>query len=289
MSSRLEKILSHITQSELHNKTTSSGFEFHHFQLDNTNKPIILFIHGWPDDYRVFEKQIKLLQENYYCLAVTLPDFGTNIQKGFFRKFYIPSIGDVADDLARVLKTEFPDRYFYLVGHDWGAIFCYILEKRNPDIIKKIATIDVAPSVAMKEVPWVGRFVLLTYQFMLLYSWFLPNFIGKWIGLFFFNLLRAPGRKYGYYYTNYCHWIYASYWLRFFAAWKRELKHYCPKCPGFFAYSAPHFGLKFYSSSFLKRYREAGHIEKQYKADHWIHYKAKSEEYNNDLLKFLND
>jgi len=107
--------------------------------------------------------------------------------------------------------------------------------------------------------------------------------------MFFVFAFRAPSRKYGYTYSNYCQWIYVSYWVRFTAKWKKDLKGYSPKCPAFFAYSTPRLGLKFYSSSYLRRLKELDGIEKQYAGDHWLHYKATSEEYNQDLLKFLNE
>jgi len=155
--------------------------------------------------------------------------------------------------------------------------------------VKKLATIDVGPSVNIKEVSKRGFLMMLVYQLLLAFSWFLPSFIGKRIGLFFVNFFSAPGRKYGYQYSNYCHWVYVSFWMSLFAKWRKEMKGYCPKCPAFFAYSRSRFGLRFFSSAFLKRYREAGYMEKEYEADHWVQYKAKSEEYNKDLLKFLSD
>ena len=38
--------------------------------------PVVVFIHGWPDDASLWRKQVEELAEDYCCLLVTLPNFG---------------------------------------------------------------------------------------------------------------------------------------------------------------------------------------------------------------------
>lgn len=42
----------------------------------NPNGPTLVFVHGWPDDASVFDKMVARLNGEYYCVRVTLPNFG---------------------------------------------------------------------------------------------------------------------------------------------------------------------------------------------------------------------
>ncbi|KAA3600010.1 MAG: alpha/beta hydrolase [Candidatus Scalindua sp. AMX11] len=43
------------------------------------NPPALLFIHGFPDDSSLWEKQVEYFKKNYRCLSVDLPNFGDSI------------------------------------------------------------------------------------------------------------------------------------------------------------------------------------------------------------------
>lgn len=39
-------------------------------------KPILFYIHGWPDTADVWDKQLKFFEDRYCCLAPVLSNFG---------------------------------------------------------------------------------------------------------------------------------------------------------------------------------------------------------------------
>lgn len=53
--------------------------------IGNANGPTLVFVHGWPDDMSLWDKMVARLQGDYYCVRVTLPNFGASTvsPKGF--------------------------------------------------------------------------------------------------------------------------------------------------------------------------------------------------------------
>ena len=44
----------------------------------NKNGPILLFIHGFPDNGSLWDKQVSHFQSEYLCIRLTLPNYDTN-------------------------------------------------------------------------------------------------------------------------------------------------------------------------------------------------------------------
>ena len=55
---------------------TSANGRFEYEVTGNNGKPTLVFVHGWPDDARLWRKQLAALAPGFRCVTVTLPNFG---------------------------------------------------------------------------------------------------------------------------------------------------------------------------------------------------------------------
>jgi len=83
----------------------------------------VLFIHGWPDCARLWDKQIEAFKADYRCINVTMPNYGS--------KPNVNSWGcdfpELTKMLAEVVETKSKTKRVTLVVHDFGSFYGYML------------------------------------------------------------------------------------------------------------------------------------------------------------------
>lgn len=103
------------------------------------SKPLVIFIHGWPDNAAIWVNQFMFLSRNYHCVAVQLPNYLDAMPT---EELYID---EVVDRVGEVLAG----RQAFLVAHDWGANFGYMVAYKFPDLILKYAALDIGNDIQM--------------------------------------------------------------------------------------------------------------------------------------------
>lgn len=53
-----------------HGYADSAGVKIHYAALGDPAKPLIIFIHGFPDYWYTWREQMKVLSKDYYCVAI---------------------------------------------------------------------------------------------------------------------------------------------------------------------------------------------------------------------------
>ena len=51
-------------------------YRFHYCFSGNSNKPLILFLHGFMGNSHEFDEIVNLLADDFYCLSIDLPGHG---------------------------------------------------------------------------------------------------------------------------------------------------------------------------------------------------------------------
>ncbi|CEL95737.1 unnamed protein product [Vitrella brassicaformis CCMP3155] len=107
-------------------------------------KPIIFFIHGFPDDESVWDDAVQHYQGRYQCVCVTLPNCGGVVDRswGFDFPEMLHMLKNTVDD---VNPTGAP---MVVVAHDWGTAYARAFEKAYPHLVKKLVLIDIGPDFA---------------------------------------------------------------------------------------------------------------------------------------------
>src|SRR4051812_6819989 len=110
-----------ITNTDVlnHRQIDAGGLDIHVVECGQSNGSDFLLLHGWPEDWSIYEQVLRLLGKNTRAAAVDLPGIG--------RSTTPPASGNKRSlarqimDIARELDL----RGLTLVGHDVGGQIVY--------------------------------------------------------------------------------------------------------------------------------------------------------------------
>ncbi len=118
-------------------KLTINGLSVNTFGKPE-NKSII-FIHGFPYDYTMWQNQINALKENYYCIAYDVRGLGESyVGDGqYTMEFYVEDLFSIIEEL----KLQKP----VLCGLSMGGYIALRAVERNQDLFGALILCDTRP------------------------------------------------------------------------------------------------------------------------------------------------
>ena len=136
-----------LTHGPLSFTAQACGFD------ENPGGPVVLCLHGFPDDARSFRQQLPALAAGgYRALAPMLRGYEPSSQ---------PADGDhslsaIAEDVIAWID-ELGEERVHLVGHDWGAAISYLAGAMAPERFHSLTTLAVPHQArladAIRKVP----------------------------------------------------------------------------------------------------------------------------------------
>lgn len=144
----------------------------------------LVFIQGWPDDASLWDDIVASLGEKYRCVRVNLPNYDGTITT---RWGY--DTEEIVDAIATVVR-KVAQRPVTLVLHDWGCYWGHAVHYRYPELVARVAGLDVAPHYK----PGAGAILgIVAYQWWLLSAFILGGPVGNWMTRRMAKLGGAPG------------------------------------------------------------------------------------------------
>jgi pimeloyl-ACP methyl ester carboxylesterase len=122
-----------------------------------SGRPVLL-LHGFPDSWHLWERQIRALAANgYRVIAPDLRGHGGSDRPEAAAAYRMPRlIGDVLAVLA-----HFGVDQTAVVGHDWGAALAWNLTFRHPEIVERLTVLSVghpgasiAAGITQRQLSW---------------------------------------------------------------------------------------------------------------------------------------
>jgi pimeloyl-ACP methyl ester carboxylesterase len=142
------------------------GVRLHAVVAGPKDGPLVILLHGFPEFWYSWRKQIGPLAEAGF--RVVVPD-----QRGYNVSSKPPhimdyTIGNLVADVVYIAGRLGRER-FYLAGHDWGAAVAWMTALLIPERVQKLAILNVPhPAVFLRTV--------LTNPRQLLRSWYMAFF-----------------------------------------------------------------------------------------------------------------
>ena len=152
--------------------------------------PLVVCLHGFPDNYESFQYQIEpFVAAGYRVVCPPLPGYapGTEPVSGANTPIYA---ADTIITLIEVLLKESGEEKCHLVGHDWGALTGYVVANKRPDLLVSLAVLSIPYNVNLQRVIFhCPRYIIN--------AWYVTFFQLKWLAdwvvmrknLKFFDLL----------------------------------------------------------------------------------------------------
>jgi len=108
-----------------------------------SNKQLVVMLHGFPDNVFYFYKVAPLLAKSGYRIIIpALPGYEISSSTG---KLSDKSVPVLAIYMEQVIAKVVGDRRFHLIGHDWGAAIAEVIAMRKPKAILTL-TMSAVPS-----------------------------------------------------------------------------------------------------------------------------------------------
>jgi epoxide hydrolase 4 len=150
----------------------NGAVQLHAVAAGPTDGPVVLLLHGFPEFWYGWRKQIGALAAAGF--RVVVPDqrgYNTSSKPRAIASYRVQHV--VSDVVAMIDQLGRKD--VYVAGHDWGAIVAWATAARHPEKVARLAILNVPHPAVM------FRF-LLTHPGQLARSWY----------TFFFQVPRLP-------------------------------------------------------------------------------------------------
>lgn len=108
---------------------STDNVRIHVYEVGDPNKPSLVFLHGFPDEMRLWSKQIEDLKKDYHILAIDMRGMGKSTQPTPNVNYHY-EVPDLVNDLDAVIDHAIPNKPFSIIAHDWGgAVGWYYIDK----------------------------------------------------------------------------------------------------------------------------------------------------------------
>ena len=135
-----------------------------HYVTHGAGEPI-LFIHGFPEYWGVWKKQLQELGKDYLCIAPDMRGYNLTSKPEGVDAYHIKHL--VEDLRALIEHLNVPQ--VNIVSQDWGALVGWSFVIRHPELVKRFTTINIThPALFNRELRENPR-QQLAAQYMLVF------------------------------------------------------------------------------------------------------------------------
>lgn len=158
-----------------HKYITANGIKFHYVE-EGTGELVIL-LHGFPEFWYGWKNQIPVLSKQYRVVAPDMRGYNQTDKPEGVSNYAMPTLAKDIAELIRALGVE----KAIVVGHDWGAAVAWGVAALHPEVVKKLAILNVPHPKEMSKALMGGNWQQMKR------SWY----------IFFFQLPFIPERIVG--------------------------------------------------------------------------------------------
>lgn len=181
MTIRMEKDIEHHVVLIKSRSNPGGLIRLHVVQAGPSDGPLIILLHGFPEFWYGWRRQIVPLAAAGY--RVWVPDQrGYNLsEKPAGVEAYVIDL--LADDVIGLIDAAGREQAF-LVGHDWGAAVAWRVAARYPDRLQKLVIMNVPHPAVMARFVWqrprqlLRSWYIIFFQLPLLPEW--VTRLGHW-------------------------------------------------------------------------------------------------------------
>jgi len=124
---------------------SARGYEFKVHQAGPDEGPVVLLLHGFPQNSQQWGGVVPLLHgAGLRTIAIDQRGYSAGARPGEPEEYAVDEC--VADALS--IMDALNIRSFHLVGHDWGAVVAWGLAAEHPDRVLSLTAISVAHPTA---------------------------------------------------------------------------------------------------------------------------------------------
>lgn len=97
------------------------------------SKPLMVFVHGFPEFWYSWRHQIKEFSKDYWCVALDMRGYNESDKPKNIDDY---AINCMTSDIREVIRALNRDK-FILVCHDWGSVIGWNYVAKHMDTVEK--------------------------------------------------------------------------------------------------------------------------------------------------------
>ena len=152
-----------------HDYAQIGDVRLHYVESGSSKDELVILLHGFPEFWYSWRHQLPVLGERYHVVAPDMRGYNLSDKPPRVEDYRIEFL--VADVLG--LIKHFGKSQAAIVAHDWGAGVAWAVAQRHPEVVSKLAALQVPMPVAWRD------------------NMTLRQFLSSWY-MFFFQLPRVP-------------------------------------------------------------------------------------------------
>lgn len=167
-----------------HRHVNVGDVSLHIAEAGDRSKPLVVFLHGFPEFWYSWRHQLEALAKaGYWCVAPDLRGYNESDKPEGVAHYALEKlVGDVAGLLSALGREK-----AHVVGHDWGAIVAWAFAQQRPELLEKLAILNVPHPVAfLRGIKTARQLFRSWYMFFFQIPW-LPE---KALAAFDYRALR---------------------------------------------------------------------------------------------------
>ncbi|MCO4851578.1 alpha/beta fold hydrolase [Bacillus vallismortis] len=127
----------------------TNGITLHVASAGPEDGPLLVLLHGFPEFWYGWKKQIKPLADaGYRVIAPDQRGYNLSDKPEGIESYRIDTL---RDDIIGLI-TQFTDEKAIVIGHDWGGAVAWHLASTHPEYLEKLIAINIPHPDIMKTV-----------------------------------------------------------------------------------------------------------------------------------------
>jgi pimeloyl-ACP methyl ester carboxylesterase len=115
----------------------SGGVKIHY--VTKGKGPLLVMLHGFPDYWYTWRKQIPALSEKFQVVAIDLRGYNLSDKPEGVENYAIPKlVGDV-----KAIVEHFGQKQAVIVGHDWGGMIAWSFAMQHPEMTARLIILNL--------------------------------------------------------------------------------------------------------------------------------------------------
>ncbi|KAF1054390.1 MAG: putative oxidoreductase EphD [Stenotrophomonas maltophilia] len=123
------------------------------YRWGERHRPVLLLVHGYPDNHAVWLPLVAHLLEDYQLVAYDVRGAGASDAPRHRRDYHLAHL---SADLQAVIAATSPQRPVHLLAHDWGSIQTWE-SVSDPQLRNRIASYTSISGPCLDHVGWWMR------------------------------------------------------------------------------------------------------------------------------------
>ena len=120
-----------------HRYANSDGVRIHYVVAGNG--PLVVMLHGFPDFWYSWRKQMTALEGDFRVAALDLRGYNRSDKPQGARAYEMPKL---VGDVAAVIQAEAEDSAI-VVGHDWGGAIAWNVAMFRPELVAALVILNL--------------------------------------------------------------------------------------------------------------------------------------------------